>query len=152
MITKFNQYITESIKDKMTGKPLEDIFTYDNFKSILRSFIDDYNDNERSEHNDLNLLIEQMPILIDSNLKDLRYFVIKEDLFTGDNKSKTVHVKPYIDALDFYTKGSTPEIIKIPGLKSGLIETVLVNKNKKIIIIHAVHGTMVVIDKNIFEK
>ena len=148
MITNFNQYITESLTDKMVGKPFEDVFVYDNFEPILRNF----DLKELGEHKDLEILIDQFPILIDSKLEDLRYFLIREDAYTQDNNGKIVQTKSYIDALDLYTENSPPEIVEIPGLTSGVIETILVNKDKKIIIVHSTISTMVVLDKNIFNK
>jgi len=145
MITKFNQYITESLKDKMVGKSLEDTFTYDNFKTILRKFT-----KELHQHKDLEILEEQIPILIDSNLEDLRFFVIKENIFTGDDKGNVIPVEPYISAVEYYIKDSLPELIEIPQLTSGLIEKVLVYKDKKVVIVHAAYGSMIVLNKNIF--
>lgn len=136
----------ESIKDKMVAKPFEDIFTYNSFRPILKSFVEETD--ERIENDELDILIGELPTLLNTKLEDLRYFVIKEDLFTENDKGQIVQVKSYVDTLDFYTKGDEPEIVKIPGLQ--LIQTVLVFKDKKVAIIHAIHGSMIVIDKNIF--
>jgi len=145
-IKTFNLF--ESIKDQMVGKPFDDIFTYDNYKSILRKF----DMEELGEHKDLEILVDQLPILIDSKLEDLRYFVIRENSFTQDDKGDLVEVNKYINALEYYTEKKEPEIVKIPGLTSGMIENILVNKDKKVIIIHSTLTTMIVIDKNVFNK
>jgi hypothetical protein len=144
---KYLKNYNESLTDKMVSKPLEDIMKYDNFKKILRSIIKDKNIINNTK--DLNILIYQLPILLDSKIEDLEYFVIKHDLFTGDDKGNMIMVKPYIDALLQYIGNDTPEIIEIPTLTSGLIEKIKIFKNKKISIIDATHGTMVVINKNI---
>lgn len=147
MITKFNQYLKESVLDKMTGKSFDELFKYDNYKPILRTF-----DDITYRHNDLKILDEQLPVLLDSKIEDLRYFVIKDDLFTGDDKGNMVYAKDYLDTLEDYIKGSSSEIVKIPELTSGIIESVLVFKDKKLAIIHSVYSTMVAINKNIFPK
>ena len=145
MITKFNQYIKESLADKMSAKSLDVFFTYNNFKNILRNFKDD-----PIEHEELKILFEKILTSLDSNPEDLRYFVIKEDSFTADINDNMIYVKDYIHALEEYTKGGTSEIVKVPGLSTDLVQSVVVFKDKKVIIVHAVHGSMIVLDKNIF--
>jgi len=138
----FKEFIYEGLTDKMVGKSSREIMKYDNFKLILRNF----GEEEKNNHKDLDILEEQLPILLNSKIEDLKYFIIKNNIITGDVKGNMVRVEPYINALQQYIDDDEPEEVK---LATELFDKIIIYEDKKIAFIYSVYATMVVINKNI---
>lgn len=142
-IKNFNEHITESLTDKMIGKNLEDVFTYDKYEKILRTFVD----GETIDHPDMVKLTSELPGLIGCDISEIVYFVIKENIFTGDDEGNIFDGREYVKGLEYYTGSIKPKKVELEG--TIIIDEVLTFEDKKIVIVHTKFASMYVFDKNI---
>lgn len=142
MITNFK--IFEGVLDQMKGKTEEEFMSYNNFKHILQQF-----DTEPNQHNDLDILQEKLPQILNCNPDDIRFIIIKNSYYTADQAGNVIDASNYIQALQTYI-GDTKRKEIINDELSPSINDIVLFEGKGITIIHATHGTMIAVDKNIF--